>query len=63
MLGVSAMTIRRDLDELEKHKKLIRTHGGATHAQTIMTEVSYNQKLLKHVHKKNRNCRKSSVTC
>ncbi|MFJ8511844.1 DeoR/GlpR family DNA-binding transcription regulator [Lysinibacillus xylanilyticus] len=45
MLDVSAMTIRRDLDELEKHKKLIRTHGGATLAQTIMTEVSYNQKL------------------
>ena len=29
LLNVSAMTVRRDLDELEKQKKLIRTHGGA----------------------------------
>ena len=28
-LGVSDMTIRRDLDELDKSGKLIRLHGGA----------------------------------
>ncbi len=28
-LGVSEMTVRRDLVELEKEGKLVRTHGGA----------------------------------
>lgn len=28
-LGVSDMTVRRDLDELEKSGKLLRVHGGA----------------------------------
>ena len=28
-LGVSDMTARRDLDELEKSGKLLRVHGGA----------------------------------
>ncbi|SHE58752.1 DeoR/GlpR family DNA-binding transcription regulator [Desulforamulus putei] len=30
MFGVSEMTIRRDLERLEKHGVLIRSHGGAT---------------------------------
>ncbi|MFJ7972589.1 DeoR/GlpR family DNA-binding transcription regulator [Psychrobacillus sp. NPDC096389] len=45
LLAVSAMTVRRDLDELEKQKKLIRTHGGAALPQAIIAEQSYNQKL------------------
>ncbi|WP_313890903.1 DeoR/GlpR family DNA-binding transcription regulator [Psychrobacillus sp.] len=45
LLDVSAMTVRRDLDELEKQKKLIRTHGGATLAQAIIGEQSYRQKI------------------
>ena len=45
ILDVSAMTIRRDLDELEKQKKLIRTHGGAALPQAIIGEQSYEEKL------------------
>ncbi|QEY19808.1 DeoR/GlpR transcriptional regulator [Psychrobacillus sp. AK 1817] len=53
LLGVSAMTIRRDLDELEKQKKLIRTHGGAALPQAIIGEQSYEQKLSEaHIQKK-----------
>lgn len=47
------MTIRRDLDELEKQKKLIRTHGGAALPQAIIGEQSYEQKLSEaHLQKK-----------
>ncbi len=45
LLDVSAMTIRRDLDELEKQKKLIRTHGGAALPQAIIGEQTYEEKL------------------
>ena len=45
LLDVSAMTIRRDLDELEKQKKLIRTHGGAAIPEAIIAEQSYMQKV------------------
>ncbi|WP_144513085.1 DeoR/GlpR family DNA-binding transcription regulator [Bacillus sp. FJAT-22090] len=45
LLEVSAMTVRRDLDELEKQKKLIRTHGGATIPQAIIAERSYSEKI------------------
>lgn len=45
ILNVSAMTIRRDLDELEKQKKLIRTHGGAAIPESIIAEQSYIQKI------------------
>lgn len=45
LLDVSAMTVRRDLDELEKQKKLIRTHGGAAIPEAIIAEQSYIQKI------------------
>lgn len=45
LLDVSAMTIRRDLDELEKNKKLIRTHGGAALPQVFRREQSFEQNL------------------
>lgn len=44
LLEVSAMTVRRDLDELEKQKKLIRTHGGAALPQAIISEECYQYK-------------------
>lgn len=47
LLKVSAMTVRRDLDELERQKKLIRTHGGAALPQAIIAEQSYEQKVSK----------------
>ncbi len=44
MLGVSELTIRRDLDHLEKRGVLERTHGGATATHRILHEALYNQK-------------------
>lgn len=35
IVGVSDDTIRRDIIELENHKKLIRVHGGALHVPGI----------------------------
>ncbi|MFB4163916.1 DeoR/GlpR family DNA-binding transcription regulator [Alteribacillus sp. JSM 102045] len=43
-LGVSTMTIRRDLSQLEQEGKLIRTHGGAAAPQTLNGETPYSYK-------------------
>ncbi|WP_018922778.1 DeoR/GlpR family DNA-binding transcription regulator [Salsuginibacillus kocurii] len=43
-LGVSTMTIRRDLSQLEQEGKLIRTHGGAAAPQTLKGETPYSYK-------------------
>ena len=49
-LGVSDMTIRRDLDELDKSGKLIRLHGGAQKIANIEeVELSRNQKKELHL--------------
>ena len=40
-LGVSGMTIRRDLRALAAEGKAIRTHGGAAVAQRISFEFSF----------------------
>jgi len=44
MFGVSELTIRRDLDDLEKKEILERTHGGAVYNQRMRTEPLYEQK-------------------
>jgi len=51
-LSVTPMTIRRDLDALEKQKKLIRTHGGAVLPQLLIQEQSFEAKLAKAIDKK-----------
>ncbi|WP_096185843.1 DeoR/GlpR family DNA-binding transcription regulator [Evansella halocellulosilytica] len=43
-LGVSSMTIRRDLMSLENDNKLIRTHGGAVPLQGLINETPYSNK-------------------
>ena len=43
-LGVSPMTIRRDLQQLEKEEVLTRTHGGAIMGGKLTQEIPYNQK-------------------
>ncbi|WP_412989807.1 DeoR/GlpR family DNA-binding transcription regulator [Pediococcus siamensis] len=44
-LNVSSMTIRRDLDELEKEHRIVRIHGGAQSIhQPDQREASYIQK-------------------
>ncbi|MBT2217978.1 DeoR/GlpR family DNA-binding transcription regulator [Virgibacillus dakarensis] len=47
-LNVSAMTIRRDLKELESNGKAIRTHGGAISVDSITEEVPYSSKKVKN---------------
>lgn len=41
LLGVSGMTVRRDLQALAEHGKLIRTHGGAAIAPRISFEFDF----------------------
>lgn len=41
LLGVSEMTIRRDLDHLQENADLRRTHGGAVVAERMMFEFNY----------------------
>jgi len=43
MLGVGPETIRRDLDELDRQGKLIRSHGGAIAKQQDMARLPYSQ--------------------
>ena len=43
-LGVSEMTIRRDLQTLEEEARVVRTHGGATLAERVAFEFSFLQR-------------------
>ena len=42
-LGVSEMTIRRDLKALERQNKVLRSYGGATLANRLHLEFQFNQ--------------------
>lgn len=53
-LSVSNMTIRRDLDYLEKNNKVIRTFGGAIPSVKIVNEVSFQMKENKFIAEKRR---------
>ena len=46
-LGVSDMTVRRDLDELDKDGLLIRIHGGAQSIDSPKSEVNTKNQTLK----------------
>lgn len=48
ILKVSSMTIRRDLDVLEKQSKLIRVHGGAISIDSLTQESPYTSKESKN---------------
>ncbi len=52
-LGVSAATIRRDLERLEQQRLLTRTHGGAV-AQGVLYELPLRYKSGRHQHEKKR---------
>jgi DeoR family fructose operon transcriptional repressor len=43
-LGVSEMTIRRDLNDLEAHNMILRNYGGATLARRIHLEFQFDQR-------------------
>ena len=53
--NVSEMTLRRDLEHLEKSGKIIRVYGGAKSLEAIigLTEERYGQRTLERVEQKN----------
>lgn len=55
-LGVSAMTIRRDLDKLQKDEQIERCHGGAV----IRQEISYHDKQMSNKAEKERIAEKAA---
>lgn len=40
-LDISEVTIRRDLDELQRQKRIIRTHGGAMSTYSVGKAKSF----------------------
>ena len=50
--GVSELTIRRDLDQMEENRLLKRTHGGATVLRNMNAEPDYLQKAAKFADEK-----------
>jgi DeoR family fructose operon transcriptional repressor len=48
LLGVAEITIRRDLERLERQGLLERTHGGAIYSHRMRLEPRYNEKHLLH---------------
>lgn len=64
MFGVTEMTIRRDLQELERQGKLNRVHGGATKIDSYWdnnyTELSHTQKLSMNTNEKRQVAKKAA---
>lgn len=64
MLGVTEMTIRRDMKELERQGKLNRVHGGATKINKSQnnnyTELSHTQKLSMNIKEKKQVAKKAA---
>ncbi len=62
-LGVSDMTARRDLDELEKSGKLLRVHGGAQSLSFSMDhELSHIEKSSVQIRRKKRIAHKAVLS-
>jgi len=61
LFGVSAMTIRNDLNALGKMGVLKRTHGGAVSNEPISREPSYKDKEAQHSLEKTRIGRKAAT--
>ncbi len=53
-LGVSDMTVRRDLDRLAEAGRVVRTHGGAAPAEQVMFEFQFLQRAQLHHEQKER---------
>ena len=57
VLGVSDMTVRRDLTELSEEGRIVRFHGGAktrgdAHGLSLVTEASHLERQLIHIEEK-----------
>ena len=61
LLGVSEMTIRRDLERLEGEGLLSRTHGGAILKQHIVEEPRYVTNVRTHAQEKQRIARATAA--
>ncbi len=61
LLGVSEMTIRRDLERLENDGQLSRTHGGAILRQHIVEEPRYVTNVRTHTLEKDRIARAAAT--
>lgn len=59
-LGVTPETIRRDLDQLEKEKKLQRVYGGAVKFQQTKSEPHFAKKMNLHAEEKREIGRKAA---
>jgi len=53
-LGVAPMTIRRDLDALQRDGAAVRTHGGAVTARRISFSFAFEERRLRHLAEKRR---------
>ena len=53
-LGCSEMTVRRDLEALERDGVLRRVHGGATRARGTAEEAPYAMRAFSHTEEKAR---------
>jgi DeoR/GlpR family transcriptional regulator of sugar metabolism len=51
-LAVTPMTVRRDLDELQKQGRVVRTHGSATLAGNGVVEFSFAEKSRQNAERK-----------
>ena len=60
-LGVSEITIRRDLRLLEQEGVLARTHGGAVRRERLTDEPSYEQNVVTHAAEKERIARAAAA--
>jgi len=52
LLGVAEITIRRDLEQLERQGFLERTHGGAIYSHRMRVEPRYTEKYLRYQEEK-----------
>lgn len=48
MVKVSPATLRRDLTDLEKSGEVLRVHGGVLDPSYVRSEISFDEKLLRH---------------
>ncbi len=60
-LGVSAMTIRRDLERLESEGVLVRTYGGAVSKRHMVEEPLYDDNVASHAEEKLRIARRAAT--
>jgi len=60
-LGVSEMTIRRDLEWLSRKGQVVRTYGGAAPAAGLIGELPYAAKAVEHTEEKARIARAAAA--